>query len=106
MDNAICFPNAYLLDRDLSSGYLHPTFELLGPVRCGPDPEYRSCVVVNKDTNLRLAVTKCNSREFTSFHCACSCTGAEWGETLNPLSPKILIQFLETDLHTFRYRIS
>ena len=43
-------------------------FEQLGPVRCGPVPEYRSRVLVNKDTNLRLAVTKCNTLEFTSFH--------------------------------------
>ena len=36
----------------------------------------------------------------------CLLTGAEWGEALNPLSLSIHIQILQTDLHTFPYRIS
>jgi len=31
LDSAIDFPNTYLLDSDLSSGYCYPTFEQPGP---------------------------------------------------------------------------
>ena len=36
----------------------------------------------------------------------CLLTGAEWGKAVNPLSPNIHIQILQTDLHTFPHRIS